>query len=68
MQSNKIYFKKSTIPGDAALIPGLGRSPGGGNGNPTPVLKRKRKRKHTHTHTHTHLKKGVGSHERAQNV
>ena len=53
-----MQYAATKIPGDAALIPGLGRSPGGGNGNPTPVLKRKRKRKHTHTHTHTFKERG----------
>ena len=28
----------ATDPGDAGLIPGLGRSPGGGKWQPTPVL------------------------------
>ena len=30
----KEYTHNAQDPGDAGLIPGLGRSPGGGNGNP----------------------------------
>ena len=33
-QQVKEYTHNAQDPGDAGLIPGLGRSPGGGNGNP----------------------------------